>query len=57
MRMDVCGRKVQLSGGCGSGSEQSVCKHGEAVEGISCSWWNGDLAEADPVMIEGERIW
>lgn len=26
--------------------EQSVCKHGEAVEGISCSWWNGDLAEA-----------
>ena len=40
----VCGRKVQLSGGCSSGSEQSVCKHGEAAEGISCSWWNGDLA-------------
>lgn len=46
MRMECLWQESAAISGCGSGSEQSVCKHGEAVEGISCSWWNGDLAEA-----------
>ena len=38
--------KCSVSGGCVPGVSNLFANTVKLLKGISCSWWNGDLAEA-----------